>query len=407
MSYQAGFLHDLLAIDRYPPQLDFARLRSGRLARLQEMMHRHGLPVCLLFNGANIRYATGAGAMCAWAESAFARSCVVPVNGSPILFEGSSAVHVSAELVADVRPAHYWYMEGTPTAAYVRRWAAEVRSVLEELGLAGEPLAVDKLDTPGFLALQAEGIRIVDSSPATVDAREVKTPEEVVLMRLNGAIGEAMLGDFEAAIRPGVRECELIATLSESLLRYRGEYLFTGLVASGPNTNPWGSEAGTRAITPGDLVGVDTDAVGYEGYVIDVSRTFLCGTEATRAQRGAYQVAHEQLIGMAALVRPGVTFAEFAAAAPALPSRYYEQRYYARAHQAGLEDEGPSIFYTEDLAAHDTGDRILQTNMVLCLEAYVGEVGAGFGVKLEDQVLVTEQGAELLCPYPYDARLLA
>jgi Xaa-Pro aminopeptidase len=390
-------------------EIDVGRLRDGRLARLQQMMRHHDLAVCLFFNAANIRYATGTGAMSAWAESAFARYCIVPAEGAPVLFEGESAIHVSTRVVADVRQAHYWYMEGTPSQEYVRRWAAEIRSVLCELGLEGEPLAVDKLDTPGFLALQTEQIRLVDSSPATVDAREVKTPEEVQLMRINGGIGDAMLAEFEAAVRPGVRECELLAVLAESLIRRRGEYIFTGLVAAGANTNPWGSEAGDKVVMPGELVGVDTDAVGYEGYVIDVSRTFLCDGRATHQQKEAYRVAHHQVTAMAELVRPGMTFDEFAQAAPPLPEEYRAQRYYARAHQAGLEDEGPSIPFIEDLDERNAlpADRTIQPNMILCVECYAGEVGAPSGVKLEDQLLVTEHGAEPPCIYPYEERLLS
>ncbi len=120
-----------------PSEIDVGRLRDGRLARLQQVMRHHGLPVCLFFNAANIRYATGTGAMSAWAESAFARYCIVPAEGAPILFEGESAIHLSSRVVADVRQAHYWYMEGTPSQEYVRRWAAEVRSVLRELGVEG------------------------------------------------------------------------------------------------------------------------------------------------------------------------------------------------------------------------------------------------------------------------------
>ena len=248
----------------------------------------------------------------------------------------------------------------------------------------------------------------MDSSPATVDAREVKTPQEVALMRINGAIGEAMLSEFEAAITPGVRERELLAVLARALISRGGEYLFTGLVASGQNTNPWGSEAGDRAVMAGDLVGVDTDGVGYEGYVIDVSRTFLCEGTPTPEQCDAYRVSHHQVTAMTELVRPGMTFGEFARSAPPLPERYRTQRYYARAHQAGLEDEGPSIFFEEDIDERDAAawERTIKPGMVLCLEAYTGEVGGRFGVKLEDQLLVTEQGAELLCRYPYDPRLL-
>ena len=86
-----------------------------------------------------------------------------------------------------------------------REWASSIRSALRELGLERERLAVDKVDTAGFLALQEEGIAITDVGPATVDAREVKTPEEAALFAINGGIGDAMLAEFEAAIRPGIR----------------------------------------------------------------------------------------------------------------------------------------------------------------------------------------------------------
>jgi Xaa-Pro aminopeptidase len=388
--------------------IDFGRLRAGRLARLQAAMRRHGLPVCLFFNPANIRYATGTDVMGVWTAGTFARYCVVPAEGEPVLFEYKGSVHVSRRLVRDVRPAFTWQYGGLAGADKAREWARSVKAVLGELGLEREPLAVDKCDAFGFLALQAEGIRLADPSPATVDAREVKTPEEVELFKLNGGIGDAMLAAFEAAIRPGVREYELLAVLSDTLLRHHGEFLFTRLVASGTNTNPWMSEAHDKVVMPGDLVGIDTDANGYEGYVIDVSRTFLCGDEPTPEQKEAYRVAYDCVAGMLELVRPGLTFAEFAEKAPRLPEAYRALRYPAMVHQAGLEDEGPGIPYPDDERGprRIMPERELRENMVLCLECYAGKEGAPFGVKLEDQVLVTRDGAALLCTYPYDAKLL-
>ena len=390
-------------------EVNFERLRAGRLARLQAMMKRHDLPVCLFFNPANIRYATGTDIMGVWTAGTFARYCVVPADGAPVLFEYKGSIHVSQKLVRDVRPAFGWQFGGVQSANKAREWAQSIRSVLKELGLERERLAVDKLDGFGFLALQAEGIALTDSGPATVDAREVKTLEEVQLMIINGGIGDAILADFEAAIRPGIREYELLAELGHALLQRHGEFLFTRLVASGTNTNPWMSEAHDKIVMPGDLVGVDTDANGYEGYVIDVSRTFLCGDTASPEQREAYRVAYDCVVGMFDLVRPGMTFAEFAHQAPRLPEAYKAQRYGAMVHQAGLEDEGPGIPYPDD----DRGprrimpERELKENMILCLECYAGKVGAPFGVKLEDQILVTRDGAQLLCTYPYDAKLLS
>ncbi len=389
-------------------EIEFGKLRAGRLARLQAMMKRHDLPVCLFFNPANIRYATGTDVMGVWTAGTFARYCVVPAEGAPVLFEYKGSIHVSQKLVRDVRPAFTWQFGGLESRDKAREWARSVRAVLRELGLERERLAVDKCDTLGFLALQAEGIELTDSGPATVDAREVKTPEEIDLMTINGAIGDAILAEFEAAIRPGVREYELLAVLGDALLRRHGEFLFTRLVASGTNTNPWMSEAHDKIVRPGDLVGVDTDANGYEGYVIDVSRTFLCGDTPSPEQKEAYRVAYDCVTGMLELLRPGMSFEEFARKAPQLPEAYRAQRYPTMVHQAGLEDEGPGIPYPDD----DRGPRRImprreiKENMVLCLECYAGQVGAPFGVKLEDQVVVTRDAAELLCTYPYDAKLL-
>ena len=120
-------------------------------------------------------------------------------------------------------------------------------------------MAVDKLDGFGFIALQNAGITVTDPSPATVDAREVKTPEEIQLMILNGGTGDAMLAEFEAAIRPGIREYELLGVLNKALFDHHGEFMFTRLVASGTNTNPWMSEAHDKVIQPGDLVGISED----------------------------------------------------------------------------------------------------------------------------------------------------
>jgi len=388
--------------------VDFAALRAGRLARLQAMLKRHEMPMALLYNTANVRYATGVDVMSVWTAGTFARYCLVPAEGAPILFEYTGSMHVAQKIVRDVRPAYSWRYGGLAARDKAREWARSIRSALRERGLERERLAVDKLDTPGFLALQEENIALVDVGPATVDAREVKTPEEVQLFAVNGSIGDAMLAEFEAAIRPGIREYELLAVLSDSLLRRHGEGLFTRLVASGTNTNPWLTEAHDKLVMPGDLVGVDTDANGYEGYVIDVSRTFLCGDHPSPEQKEAYRVALDCVNGMFDLVRPGISFEEFARKAPRLPEAYVAQRYPTMVHQAGLEDEGPGIPYPDD----DRGprrimpERELRENMVLCLECYAGKVGAPFGVKLEDQVLVTKNGARLICTYPYEEKLL-
>jgi len=392
------------------PQLEdtgvsLTRLRGERLDRLQHTMRERGMAVCVFFHPANIRYATGASMMDVFCAGISTRYCVVPAMGDPILFEWEMGVPYSSKIVRDVRVAGWWQFTGTRRVEASDRMAAEVRDVLSELGVAGEDVGVDRLDVAGLLALQRAGLRVVDASPVTDPAREVKTPEEVNVMRANGAIGAAMMAEFEAAITEGVAEYELFAQLSDSLLRRQGEVVFSRLVASGQNTNPWGSEAHGKLVQNGDLVAVDTDAVGYEGYLIDFSRTFVCGEAPPSSEAvEAYRVAHESLLSMRAALRPGLSFREYAASVPAIPEKYRPLRYDLMVHGAGLEDEGPIIYY------HGQGDNpedeYIQENMALCLECYIGAVGGSCGVKLEDQLLVTAGGSELLCPYPFDPRLL-
>jgi Xaa-Pro dipeptidase len=372
-------------------------------------MRAHGTAVCLFFAPANIRYATGTDVMGVWSATTFERHCLVPAEGDPVLFEYPGSMHVSARVVRDVRPAREWQFKLPDAGAPARAWAGEIMDAAAELGLAGEPLAVDRLDTPGFSALLDAGVELADSGPVTMDAREVKTPEELEVVRRNGTIGDEMLAELEAAVRPGVREYELLAVLSHALLRRHGEVLSTRLLVAGRRTNPWMHEAHSHEVADGELVVLDTDAHGYEGYVIDISRGFLCGDSAPSAeQRDTYKAAFEVVRAMTEAVRPGMTFWELAVAAPELPERYRAQRYASLAHQAGLEVEGPDIPYPDELALWTDAlrDRTLRPGMVLSLQCYAGAVGGGAGVKLEDQVIVTADGCELMCRYPYDGRLL-
>ena len=384
--------------------IDGSLLRAQRLERLRSVMRERGVAACLFFDPANVRYATGTSAMSTWSAMASVRYCVVGATDGLILFEQDVAVAQSSRFVRDVRVATWWQWHGARSDVLAAQFANDVTDALADLGLGGERVAVDRVEIAGTLALQASGIELIPAGPIADAAREVKTPEEVKLLMINGAIGDAMLAEFEHAICPGIREYELFAVLSDALLRRQGELIFTRLVASGRNTNPWGSEARDKIVMPGDLVGVDTDALGYEGYLIDISRTFHCGERPTREQIELYRIAHECVTGMREVARPGISYQEFADAAPDLPERFHAQRYDIMVHGAGLEDEGPIIYYPGQ--SENPDDVYLQENMSLCFECYVGATGGACGVKLEDQVLLTAGGAELLSTYPHDAGLL-
>jgi Xaa-Pro dipeptidase len=383
---------------------DADTLRIERLDRLQAAMRAHDVALCLLLNEPNIRYATGASAMPVYAMSTFVRCALVPQEGIPILFEHGNSVHRSALRAPDVRPMRAWEFYDDPQVE-AEAWADVTLDAIRELGVSGEPVAIDRLGTPGFLALQGRGISLRDSAPVTQEARGVKTPQERILLERNGRLVMEMLSAFEAAIDPGISERELLAVLAGVMFRGGGEYLATTTVCSGPNTNPWRAEVTDRRLESGDLVFVDTDTVGIEGMFSCVSRTFLAGDESPlREQTDTYRAAHEWLREMTSPVRPGLTCGELAAAAPRLPERYLPQRYECMIHGVGLEEESPSVCYPQDRQSN--ADTVIEEHMALVVELYAGEVGSPHGVKLGDQVLVTRDGCRLLAPYPFDERLL-
>jgi Xaa-Pro aminopeptidase len=384
--------------------IDLQALREERLARLQAAMRAEELDLALFFNEPAIRYATGATAMPIWTNTTAVRAAMVPAEGQPILFEHGNSIHRSERATADVRPMVTWEF-WDDTDAMAEAWAAQMAGAARELGAPGSPFAVDRLGAPAFLALADVGIDVVDASVAMRTAREIKTPQEIVALRANGELIVDMLRRVEEAVEPGLRERDLLGIMADTMLRGGGEHLATSTICSGTNANPWRAEATERAMQPGELVFVDTDTVGIEGYFSCVSRTFpVPGVRVSDPRRETYRIAHDWLEAMRALVRPGISCNELSEAAPALPEAWMPQRYEVMIHGIGLEEESPSVCYPVD--PQPNGERVLQPDMALVVELYAGEVGADHGVKLGDQVLVTDDGVEVLAPYPFSDELL-
>jgi Xaa-Pro dipeptidase len=207
---------------------------------------------------------------------------------------------------------------------------------------------------------------------------------------------------MRAELRPGITEQELWAHLHAENVRHGGEWIETRLLSSGPRTNPWFQECSSRVIRAGDLVGFDTDLIGPYGYCADISRTWLCGEQPpTARQRELFRLARAQIAYNLELVRPGLGFREFSEKAFRLPERYRANRYSVIAHGVGLCDEYPAIYYPEEAEAA-AYDGVLEAGMTICLESYIGEPGGPDGVKLEQQILITETGAEVLSTWPLE-----
>ena len=388
--------------------VDFERLRRERLEKVQAEMRGRGIGTLLLTDTMNIRYTTGVSVMPIWTASNLAHYVLVPVEGSPVVFEMARARFRAEEFFPDVRNAYHWQSRFAEQMAPERstEWASEIKDVLRDWGLAEDRLGVDCLDYHGFTALQELGLHLADADEPMEAARVIKTGDEIELMHQSASVCEAALYDLEQAIRPGISEYELLGVFQRKLISLGGEHCFTRLLSTGHKTNPWFHEAGSKLVRPGDLVAFDTDATGPEGYICDVSRTFLCGDNPTPVQRHAYKAAHDFVQELASKLRPGLSYGELLDDLPDYPAAYREQRYPFVLHGVGTDDEPPFLAFPDEPGAERLEGEFRE-NMVVSVEFYAGAVGEQDGVKLEDEVWISPNGPVVLSLYPYEEKLLS
>ena len=390
---------------------DMPALREYRLSRLQEQIRKHDCAGLLLFDPLNIRYATDTTNMQLWIAHNAARACFVPPEGKVILWDFHNCEHLSAHLplVGEVRHgASFFYFEtGDKTEAAAAHFVDEVIDVMKSHGGANKRLAVDKIETPGYVRLVEKGIEIIEGQMLTEHARAIKNDNEIRAMRCAVHACEMAVEEMRYAMRPGVSENEMWAALHAGNIKRGGEWIETRILSSGPRTNPWFQECGPRIMQEGDMMAFDTDLVGTYGYCCDISRSWIVGDVApTEEQKTLYKVAYEHVMTNIGLIKSGMSFAEMTAKAHRLPEEYRALRYGVLAHGVGLCDEYPSVRYPEDVEAHGYSGTF-EPGMTLCVEAYIGAVGGLEGVKLEEQVLITQTGCETLSTYRYEDALLA
>lgn len=388
-------------------QIDMPRLRSYRMARLQAELKRRDCGAALLSDPMNIRYATGSRNMSVWTAHTPARYCFLPAEGKAILFDFHNCEHLAEglETIAEVRPARgfYFFGAGSRVEEKAKLWADEIAALVAEHCGGNRRLAVDRLDPPGTHALEALGVEIVEGQEPCEVARSIKSEDEIACMVQAIAVCEAGMARMREALGPGMTENELWAILHETNIRLGGEWIETRILSSGERTNPWFQECADRLIRPGDLVSFDTDLIGPFGYCADLSRSYFCGPGKPSAeQRRLYGLAMEQIhANIDRLMKPGMNLREASERAWRIPDAFVRNRYSSVAHGVGLCDEWPKITHIQD-RERSAYDGELLPGMTMCVESYIGEEGGREGVKLEQQVLITESGCALLSAFPFE-----
>ena len=390
------------------PHLD--TMREFRLQRLVEELQRRDYGGIVLFDPLNIRYATDSTNMQLWITHNPARACFVGADGYMVLFDFHGCDHLSDHLplVRELRSgASFFYFESANRGnEHAAKFADQIDELMRAHAGNNRRLAIDKIEIAGLRALENAGFEVFEGQAVTEIARVIKGPDEIRAMRCAMAACEAAMHEMQGAILAGKSENEIWSVLHAGNIKRGGEWLETRIFSSGPRTNPWFQESGPRIVSDGELLALDTDMVGTYGMCCDISRTWLCGdVEPTAEQKRLYQLSHEHIMTNMELLGPGVSFREITEKAHRLPASFIPNRYGVVMHGVGLCDEYPAIRYRED-AEHYGYDGVFEPGMLICVEVYAGEVGGREGVKLEDQVLITEDGYENLTRYPFESRLL-
>ena len=394
---------------------DLPALRAYRLERLVGRLVERDYAGVLMFDPLNIRYATDSTNMQLWNTHNPFRALLVCADGYMVMWDYKNSPFLSEfnPLVREQRSGAdlFYFDRGDKVDVAADVFANEVRVLLEEHAPGNKRLAVDKIMLHGLRALEAQGFEVMEGEELTEKCRAVKGADEILAMRCASHACETAVFEMERFAREAVpqgqtSEDDIWAVLHAENIRRGGEWIETRLLASGPRTNPWFQECGPRIVQNNEIVSFDTDLVGSYGICVDISRSWWIGDRKPRPDM-IYAMQHgvEHIMTNMDMLKPGVMIPELSAGTHVLDPIYQKQKYGCLMHGVGLCDEWPLVAYP-DHAVAGAYDYPLEPGMVLCVEALVSPEGGDFSIKLEDQVLITEDGFENLTQYPFDPMLM-
>jgi len=394
----------------YERRVDPAELRALRTARVAEALAASSLDALLLFKDENLRYATGMRAQIIQGKSALLNGVLLLPDRDPVLLcSGGELQRVENVMgwITEVHPIPILEARGL-IRGFVEGTLAPL---LREHGVAGGALGIDECSF-----IQVEEIRralpeleLADGDTLMQRCRLHKLAQEIALMEEASAIAEAVTAAAADAVAPGVRETDVVAEAMHTLYRLGGEmaHVATPFVASGEHMSPPNRLSSDKIIRDGDIVFIDIGAM-WGGYFSDVARTVVCGAP-NPDQRRVYRAVHEALHAGMAEMRPGRTNADVAAAIVDTARRHGLAEHFITlfiGHGVGIGSNEPP-YIGEALPGAETV--ALEAGMTFAVEPLIWLPGVrgGGGVRLEDTILVTEEGGRPLTRSPYDERLLA
>ncbi|HEY1594038.1 MAG TPA: Xaa-Pro peptidase family protein [Thermoleophilaceae bacterium] len=398
-----------MAVD-WEQRVDYARLRSDRLAKARSALQDSDLGAVLLFDQNNIRYVTSTH-IGEWARDKSARCVLLPRHGDPVLWDfGSAAKH--HQLYAPWLPETSWRagvssMRGAmPEQTGVPDLLADhIFQELREHGLEREPLGIDLTDMETLASLHRKQIPTANAQPVMLSARKLKTEDEIALLDHAAAIVDAVYEQIYRTLRPGVREHEIVANAQKLLFELGSEQVEAINAVSGDRCNPHPHVFSDRLLRPGDQAFFDI-IHSFMGYRTCYYRTFNVGG-VSQSQLDAYRQCREWLDNAIDLVRPGTTTDQIASVWPTASDLGFpdEESCFGLQFGHGLGVglyESPMISRLHSLE-HPVE---IEEGMVFALETYCPATDGRSAARIEEEVLVTADGHEVLTRFPAEELLV-
>lgn len=383
--------------------IDFPRLIQERFQKAQAAIKAKGLGAVLAFNFDNIRYITGTH-IGEWGRDKMNRYAICPREGGAFLFDPAvPAKRISSPWMEDRMESAISTMLGAlpPAMKVDEDFAKQIKRVLTDYGVEKEPLGVDMMELPMLRALEKEGIEVVDGQQVMLDAREVKTADEIELLKQAAAMVDGVYEDIARAIRPGTREVELVALANEKLFLLGSERVECVNSVSGPRGKPHSHTFSDRIIQPGDMVFLDL-IHAFNGYRTCYYRTFICG-QPNKYQIEAYETCSKWLSDGIDVIKPGATTADVASVWPKAEEFGYRNEDEAfllqYGHGIGLGLWERPILSRRFSMAHPTE---FKEGMTFALECWCGAEDGSGAARIEEEIVVTKESCEIITNYPSD-----
>lgn len=404
--YRARSVYSTTATD-WQERVNFYRMRAERLARAKAMMEKYDLGALVLFVGENIRYVTGM-FQGNWKNNIFIRYCVLPRGGEPVMFETVGSDSECAKIDAPwldgrIKPAMTWKWAEQAEEYMAKKMANSVFDVLKEAGVEKEKIGIDVMDLRAYQELGDLGINIVSAWPVMSEARVIKSRDEIECLKISTAYGDAaMWMCINEWAKPGVSEAHVCAKVNEYLYEKGFDFVYDIIVASGGNTSPYRRWHTDKVIRQGDLMIIDINAIGPGGYFVDFVRCFKVAAKPTQQEKDLYKECYDSLYAAIAELKPGATTADVAAKFPVYDDDQHGSVSLQQfAHSIGLtlyEGMWISRAYSLQYPAE------IKQNMTFAIETFAGHPNLEQTVRLEEDLVVTDTGVELLtrCQFEED-----